>query len=221
MAAAEENVDVGARNSSYYYAFGDKKSDENFDRPKRIDGVRPVEEGLRVDEESRARPLTDSKWNASNYHWEEKDVLPRLEKEMSKKIACIDDADFKKGQGILRITNIESCEGYASRCVRKGKVIFVFELSVTVAWEGSLMGKDDEMDGGVFVNGKVTLPTFSHDDGTRPEPAEIVSNTKVSCDDFTSRDRRKFVEITNDSADFDGEARGIAMCFVKMFADLR
>ena len=108
-------------------------------------------------------------------------MLARIEKEMRQKVGQIDAVEFKKGQGVLRVCELESCEGYASRCVRKGKVIFVFELKITLAWEGSLMGKDDGADGGVFVKGKVVLPTFSHDDEERPAPDAIVSKSEVTC----------------------------------------
>ena len=56
-----DNSSVGARQGSYYYAFGNNKSDTNFQAPKRI----TQEEAI---EKEKAMKAGVSKWNANNYH---------------------------------------------------------------------------------------------------------------------------------------------------------
>ena len=70
--ATEGTVSVGARQGTYYYAFGDKASDANFQAPQRI----TKEEALKKEIDMKAGV---SKWNANNYHWEEKNLMPWAE----------------------------------------------------------------------------------------------------------------------------------------------
>ena len=60
-----------ARQGTYYYAFGDKASDANFQAPQRI----TKEEALKKDRYESWRFLNGT----NNYHWEEKNLMPWAE----------------------------------------------------------------------------------------------------------------------------------------------
>jgi len=90
--------------------------------------------------------------NVNNWHWREADATD-WSKTFLKDIFCnvgIDDS--KVGQA--RITAVSSLEGDASACVRKGKLICIFDWEkIKLKWEGNVAGVSDKFSGTVTISG--------------------------------------------------------------------
>lgn len=139
---------VGGRKGSYYYAFGNKGSDANFQAPKKI----TKEEAIQKEKEMKAGV---SKWNANNYHWEEKNLMPWVEQYLNEiYISKLLNCSLKKGSAKATKVTLEG--GYAAVNVRKAKNIITYELNIIFHWEGKYEDTD--------VIGTIKWPTsFSQD----------------------------------------------------------
>lgn len=132
--ATDGTVSVGARQGTYYYAFGDKASDANFQAPQRI-----------TKEEARQKEINMkagvSKWNANNYHWEEKNLMPWAEAFLSELyVSKTNFPGLKKGTA--KATKVTLDSGYAAVNVRKAKNIVTYDLHITFYWEGKYENTD-------------------------------------------------------------------------------
>ena len=96
-----------------------------------------------------------SKWNANNYHWDEKNLMPWVEQYLNELYTSKSMA-FSLKKGTAQATKVTIADGYAAVNVRKAKNIITYELNIVFHWEG----KYEETD----VTGTVKWPTsFSQD----------------------------------------------------------
>eukprot|EP00944_MAST-04C_sp_MAST-4C-sp1_P005697 g5697.t1 len=166
--ATEGTVSVGARQGTYYYAFGDKASDANFQAPQRI----TKEEALKKEIDMKAGV---SKWNANNYHWEEKNLMPWAEAFLSELYASKSSFPGLK-KGTAKATKVTLDSGYAAVNVRKAKNIVTYDLHITFHWEGKYENTD--------VKGTIKWPqAFSQDqfieNGSEGDTSTIIDPKKA------------------------------------------
>ncbi|KAJ3358165.1 hypothetical protein GGF32_000671 [Allomyces javanicus] len=95
-------------------------------------------------------PAEDRNWlNAGNWHWVTKDVLPFARTYLTEQLTSIRVSHA----GIdISITSVPSVDGDCSLNVRKGKLITIYDLAVTVAWTAT-----------GDVTGTVKIPEVAHD----------------------------------------------------------
>ncbi|KNE66252.1 hypothetical protein AMAG_19369 [Allomyces macrogynus ATCC 38327] len=95
-------------------------------------------------------PAEDRNWlNAGNWHWVTKDVLPFARTYLTEQLTSIRVSH----SGIdISITSVPSVDGDCSLNVRKGKLITIYDLAVTVAWTAT-----------GDVTGTVKIPEVAHD----------------------------------------------------------
>ncbi|KAJ1559769.1 hypothetical protein HK096_011147, partial [Nowakowskiella sp. JEL0078] len=76
----------------------------------------------------------------------------------------------------VEITEITSVTGDVNVNQRKGKIISIFDIAISINWKG-------ETEEGETANGKINIPEFDHD----TEPNEIPFETTVETSDATGK----------------------------------
>ncbi len=79
--------------------------------------------------------MTATNWkNVNNWHWVEKNCLAWTQDYLKERIAPLQ----VDGDGGLRVVakNLASAEGDIYVNVRKGKTIYIFDMEITIDWEG-------------------------------------------------------------------------------------
>ena len=81
---------------------------------------------------------TDGK-NVGNWHWSEYNLLPFFKQNLPLEIesVTISDGDFT-----ATITKLDKTEGDFNAMNRKGKTIFVWDISLTLKWKGTVNGTE-------------------------------------------------------------------------------
>ena len=134
--------------SSYYYAHNDGRSKDDepaFAAPARLTAAEAA--GLLASSEGKDKATT-SKWNASDYHWEERDFSEwpflRLGEILLLELGKLDLG--KKGVSVNWVQP-PKVEGECVSNIRKGKKILTFELKVTAQFTADCKGT--EVEGGI------------------------------------------------------------------------
>ena len=110
----EATEGVGAREGLYYYAHGHKKTDANFARPKRI----TAQEAAELEAHIGGGTGGGSKWNSSNYHWEERDHTEWARSRVRELIQAV--TVKLRSKCSIRMKEV-ALDGFATINVRKAK----------------------------------------------------------------------------------------------------
>ena len=162
---------VGARRGNYYYAHGTVATDPNFARPEKITAEEAArrERELNGDGEGSAGKLGPSSWNVKDYHWEEKDKTEWAKERLQELMGAVSAPVGKKGT--VRVGDV-GVEGFLAVNIRKGKMKTFFEMTIKVAWVGTL---EDKRFGTTTVRGSMTTRELTHEDATgmHASPSEV------------------------------------------------
>lgn len=96
---------------------------------------------------------TMSTWN-KNYHWKTKGCTPWAKNHLT--AATVGKSVNVGERGHVRIEKLSSFEGDVELGNRKGKLITIYDCSITYAWSGKA---DDDTE----ANGTITFPEVSHE----------------------------------------------------------
>lgn len=111
-------------------------------------------------------PLRGS--NVGERHWTEKNCFSWAEKYFKKNLVGIAGENEK---GSARITEVSKVNGDVDLNQRKGKIITLFDLSMTLLWEGTPLSLSSYSDqnwvgitkNGETVKGRIEIPEVAHD----------------------------------------------------------
>jgi activator of HSP90 ATPase len=111
--------------------------------------------------------VTGANWkNVNNWHWVEKNCLPWAREYLTEKLLAISVED---GSQSARIERVDKIEGDVDVNVRKGKVIYLFDLTLEMNWAGRTVD-------GQECGGGITMRDCSFDD--EPEEYEVEMSCK-------------------------------------------
>lgn len=108
--------------------------------------------------------------NVNNWHWTEKNCFTWSEKYLKEKLAELKVEEQELSAHVVSVTEVE---GEATVGNRKGKLYFIFDLSLTIKWKG-----DTDV---ASTEGKIKISDITQDD----EVDEY--NYKIICDEETDR----------------------------------
>lgn len=96
---------------------------------------------------------TDSRWivsrrsdgkNVQNWHWTEKDLFPWC-KDRFEEVFKNNKYKVESSKADLSIKEVDSVNGDMIVCNRKGKTLYVFDISLKLKWEGKAQSSDNEV----------------------------------------------------------------------------
>lgn len=126
----ETNMD-GLQRSGYHYAHGMQYYADGriCEAPKLVSNTEEVEE-----------QVSQSRWNFSDYHWEERDILPKVKNRMNELLVghCI--WQDKRCETDKLYISAADVVGWAVSNVRKGSLKNAWEFSTVVTLAGSRSG---------------------------------------------------------------------------------
>jgi activator of HSP90 ATPase len=127
----------------------------------------------------------DSRWivtqradgkNVGNWHWTEKNLFPFTEKrakEVFVDVVLLTAKDLGDGLSLsATVTRCDRCDGESVVMNRKGKLLFIFDFSLTLRYEATLTAADKDP---VKCKGEIVVKEIANDE---PSP-----NIKVSQDE--------------------------------------
>lgn len=115
--------------------------------------------------------VTGANWkNVNNWHWVEKNCLPWAREYLTEKLLALSVSD---GSQTARIDRVDKIEGDVDVNVRKGKVIYLFDLSLELNWSGQTVD-------GQECSGSITMKDCCFDDD--PEEYEVEMSCKRESD---------------------------------------
>jgi len=127
---ANDDVASGLDRAGYHYAHEQKYYKDGIicEAPKRADGSAEI-----------TQQKSQSKWNFNDYHWEERDILPHIQRRLDEKLLKEALWADKRSPDALVI---KSCaiSGWAVSNVRKGTTKNLFDFSVKVHFWGERDG---------------------------------------------------------------------------------
>ncbi|KAL2259263.1 hypothetical protein VTK26DRAFT_7121 [Humicola hyalothermophila] len=91
--------------------------------------------------------------NPNNWHWVNKDATAWARKWFEDNLTKL---EAKEGDVTAKITKVISMDGDCDVAQRKGKVITIFDVKLTLEYEGSTADDDD-------ISGTITVPEVSHE----------------------------------------------------------
>ncbi|KAK4135016.1 hypothetical protein BT67DRAFT_433810 [Trichocladium antarcticum] len=91
--------------------------------------------------------------NPNNWHWVNKDVSPWAKQWFEDNLTKL---EAKEGDVTAKISKVVSMDGDCDVAQRKGKVITIFDVKLTLEYTGSTAEDDD-------VSGTITVPEVSHE----------------------------------------------------------
>ncbi|KAK4155690.1 putative chaperone binding protein [Chaetomidium leptoderma] len=91
--------------------------------------------------------------NPNNWHWVNKDASPWARQWLDDNLTKI---EAKEGDVTAKISKVISMEGDVDVAQRKGKVITIFDVKLTLEYTGSTAEADD-------ISGTITVPEVSHE----------------------------------------------------------
>ncbi|SPO02693.1 related to AHA1 - stress-regulated cochaperone [Cephalotrichum gorgonifer] len=91
--------------------------------------------------------------NPNNWHWVNKDVSEWAKTWFKENLTKI---EAKDGDVSAKVTGVTSMNGDVDVSQRKGKVITIFDVKLTIEYSGSAPGAED-------VSGSITVPEVAHD----------------------------------------------------------
>lgn len=93
--------------------------------------------------------------NVNGWHWQEKNCMGFAKERLTELLVGL-QADIPAMEGNATVTELNKIEGDAALNIRKGNKKFaVFDLTVTLKWEGEWTGHDEK------VKGEVKLSEFA------------------------------------------------------------
>ncbi|KAI9219857.1 activator of Hsp90 ATPase [Blastocladiella britannica] len=121
-----------------------------------------------------ATPTEDKNWkNVGNWHWVTKDALPFAKDYLAANLAGVQVRDDRVEARITKATDIA---GDCSLNVRKGKLITIYDLTLTLHWTATLAGTTGTEP--VTATGTVSIPEIAHD----TERGDLVLQISVDAD---------------------------------------
>uniref|UniRef100_A0A2R5LC81 Putative activator of 90 kDa heat shock protein atpase log 1 n=1 Tax=Ornithodoros turicata TaxID=34597 RepID=A0A2R5LC81_9ACAR len=111
--------------------------------------------------------------NVNNWHWTEKNASQWSKDKLTELFTGL---EIKAPNGSCKVLEVSKCEGEAVANNRKAKLIFFYEWSLELKWEGE-MDDDDET-----VQGKVEIPNLSeeHDPSDVDVTVTVQGNSKTA-----------------------------------------
>ncbi|KAI8825876.1 activator of Hsp90 ATPase [Fimicolochytrium jonesii] len=95
----------------------------------------------------------DTNWkNVNNWHWVEKNCLPWAKTYITGRLTGV---KASKGNVNVSVEEVREVTGDVDVNQRKGKVITIFDVAITLGWVGDFDG--------LSAAGKIVLPEFMHD----------------------------------------------------------
>ncbi|KAM7199672.1 hypothetical protein V8F33_004324 [Rhypophila sp. PSN 637] len=91
--------------------------------------------------------------NPNNWHWVNKDATPWAKQWLEDNLTKI---EAKEGDVAAKISKVISMDGDVEVAQRKGKVITIFDVKLTLEYSGSTADDDN-------VSGTITVPELSHE----------------------------------------------------------
>ncbi|EMR09964.1 hypothetical protein PNEG_01722 [Pneumocystis murina B123] len=111
--------------------------------------------------------MSSTSRNPGNWHWTSKDCFPWTKSYLSEKLII-----SAEKEGITAsIVKLSSCSGDVDVAMRKGKVITIYDLEISLEFNGKIPGD-------IEVSGSITIPEVSHDNDEYLFNIEIFSETK-------------------------------------------
>eukprot|EP00200_Dunaliella_tertiolecta_P005690 CAMPEP_0202354342 /NCGR_PEP_ID=MMETSP1126-20121109/9704_1 /ASSEMBLY_ACC=CAM_ASM_000457 /TAXON_ID=3047 /ORGANISM="Dunaliella tertiolecta, Strain CCMP1320" /LENGTH=181 /DNA_ID=CAMNT_0048946797 /DNA_START=147 /DNA_END=691 /DNA_ORIENTATION=+ len=90
--------------------------------------------------------------NVNQWHWEEKSIKGKVQDRLSELFSDL-ALDIGGKPGSFKISSLKETSGDASLNVRKGnKLLAIYDLKLTLAWEGQLAGSEERVTGTVKVD---------------------------------------------------------------------
>jgi len=115
--------------------------------------------------------------NVGGWHWEDKNVLPKVIEKCKQEGFLVGLQESLGTTGFVRITEASEITGEASCSTRKGgKVFTMFDLKITLKWEGCDSG-DGEM-----TKGEMRITEFESTNEPEEYELKVVVTTKGSGD---------------------------------------
>ena len=102
--------------------------------------------------------------NVNNWHWTEKNADSWSKARLRALLLGLEVEDAVRGV-VVRVTAVEGCEGEARVSSRKGRVIFLYDWSITLAWVATVTGRE--------VRGRLVVPSLSEEHEGRIEDVEV------------------------------------------------
>jgi len=102
--------------------------------------------------------------NVNNWHWTEKNADSWSKARLRALLLGVEVEDAARGV-VVRVAAVEGCEGEARVSSRKGRVIFLYDWSITLAWVATVAGKE--------VRGRLAVPSLSEEHEGRMEEVEV------------------------------------------------
>lgn len=102
--------------------------------------------------------------NVNNWHWTEKNAS-HWSKEKLKEL--LEGFVIKDKVGTVTIKEIDKIEGEASANNRKGKLIFFFEWTLTLKWQGTVPGTSK------LVDGTLVIPNLSDENSAEDVDVDV------------------------------------------------
>lgn len=121
--------------------------------------------------------------NPNNWHWVNKDVSAWTQDYISKEVVGL---KAEKDGVHAKVSKVLSMDGDVDVSQRKGKVITIFDVRLSLEWTGSVPVKEEhenddgtkeERDGKKDVSGTITIPEVAHD---TEEDEYVVCSYKIS-----------------------------------------
>ncbi|KAI9226643.1 MAG: activator of Hsp90 ATPase [Piptocephalis tieghemiana] len=126
-----------------------------------------------------------SNWkNVNNWHWTEKDCFPWSKTYLEKNLTGVRVESSKSAALWAETTEVSKITGDVDLHQRKGKIITLYDLALTIKWKA-------ETSGGTPVTGSLEIPEMMHD----TEFDEYVFNVTVNNDSRETEEVRHFVRL--------------------------
>jgi len=117
--------------------------------------------------------------NVNNWHWSEKNLTPWSKEQLTERLVGIVAMEEGSSKGWCKITELEKLSGEVTVQSRKQKKFPLYELEITLKWEGQLW--DDAGKVVTEAKGKIKIPDLSeetYDDLEMTVTCEEESNAK-------------------------------------------
>jgi len=80
--------------------------------------------------------------NVSNWHWAEKDLFPRVKEKLTIEFSKI---IMQTNNVLIKFNEGEKIEGEYTAMNRKGKTIFVYDISAKLKWTGEINNTEEKI----------------------------------------------------------------------------
>lgn len=92
--------------------------------------------------------------NPNNWHWVDKNCLPWAKAYFARELAGVEVKSANNNVSV-KTAEVTECEGDVDLNQRKGKIITLFDLKITLTWTGTA--------GDLTAKGKIDIPEVAHD----------------------------------------------------------